>query len=160
MTIKTTIDTARGEVRFTSETDYLAVHLDRLSAANQRYAALHGIKQRVGDAGALGFDKELGRYATEDEKFTAMRRIADHLQSGAEDWEVRTAGEPKGGMLFTALTRAYPGKTADELRAFIKARSKAEQAALLASAALKPHVDAIRAEAGKGVDTDILLAGL
>ena len=160
MTIKTTIDAARGEVRFTSETDYLAVHLDRLSQANQRYAALHGIKQRVGDAAALSRDTETGLPATESAKFEAMRRVADHLQSGSEEWDLRTAGEPKGGMLFTALQRAYPAKSADDLRAFIKARSKAEQAALLASAALKPHVDAIRAEAGKGVDAEAILAGL
>ena len=80
--------------------------------------------------------------------------------SGSAEWDIRTAGEPKGGMLFEALRRAYPAKTPDELKAFIKARSKAEQAALLNSAALKPHVDAIRAEAGKGVDVDTILTGL
>jgi len=160
MPIKTTINEAERVITYTSATDYLAVHLDRIHPNNLAYAALHGIKQRVGDAGALGFDKELGRYATEEEKFVAMRRIADHLMSGAADWDIRAAGEPKGGMLFGALTRAYPGKTPDELRAFIKARSKSEQAALLNAPAIKVHVDAIRAEAGKGVDTDAILAGL
>lgn len=160
MTIRCTIDETRKLVAFTSADDYYAVHLDRLHPDNQAYAALHGLKQRVGDAGALGFDKELGRYATEAEKFAAMRKVGDHLMSGSAEWDIRTAGEPKGGMLFEALRRAYPAKTPDELKAFIKARSKAEQAALLNSAALKPHVDAIRAEAGKGVDVDTILAGL
>jgi hypothetical protein len=160
MPIRTTINEAGRIVTFTSATDYLAVHLDRIHPANLAYAALHGIKQRVGDAGALGFDKDLGRYPTDDEKFVAMRKVAEHLMSGSAEWDIRVAGEPKGGMLFEALKRAYPDKSTDDLKAFIKARSKAEQAALLSAPAIKVHVDAIRAEAGKGVDTDTLLAGL
>ena len=162
MAIKTSINASIGEVVFSNGVESITVHLDRLHIDNQRYAALHGLKQKVGDAAAIARDTETGKSATEEEKFAAMKAVVEHLESGTAEWNRRTQdGERKpSGLLFEALCRAYPQKDAAAIRTFIAARSKAEQAALLNSAALKPHVDAIRAEAGKGVDTEELLAGL
>jgi hypothetical protein len=126
------------------------------SVANRNYAALHGFKQRIGDAAALGQGSSL------DEKFSAMAEIVDHLESGSDEWRLKAqAGD-------TLLVRALLveaenlGKTIDSevLRAKVKALSAGQQSALLGSERLSGIVAKLRADAGRGTDTEALLGEL
>jgi len=152
MAIKSVINASIGTVAFTSTAgDTLTIHLERLHEANQRYAALHGLKQKVGDAAALGAS------ATDDDKFAAMRVIVDHLESGSPDWNLgRTSTD---SALIEALIAAGKDDTA-EMRAKVRAMTPAQRVALQTHPTVKPHYDAILAARGKSVDTDAILAGL
>lgn len=123
-------------------------------------AMLHGFVQRISDAAAISRDPETGLPASPELKFARMQRLAEHYESGAEEWTIRSGGGATGGgLLFQSLMRLFPEKGAEAIRARLEKLDKREQAALLNSPAVKVHADAIRAEAGKGIDTEELLAG-
>src|ERR1700749_4864064 len=98
MEIKRTVDSANGTILFTGwdktgaepkPTGHsLRFELSRAAGANRDYAALHGFNQRIADAGALGFDKSTGKFASMDDKFAARREVCDWIMSGAEEWEL------------------------------------------------------------------------
>lgn len=100
----------------------LVVYPDKMSAECRAYAMGHGIDQRVCDAAALSRDTSTGKSATPQEKFEAMRRIVDHLNSGSTDWAIRVAASsgPDAGLTLQAMMRAL-GKSLDGVEALIAA---------------------------------------
>lgn len=74
----------------------LTLNMDKVSAANQRRATIHGMRQRVNDSAAIPCDPNTGKPATPAEKYAAMERIVSHYNSGAEDWAINRA-EGGGG---------------------------------------------------------------
>lgn len=68
------------------------VRLADLSQAVRDRATLHGIKQRISDKAAIPRDTTTGASATPEQKFAAMRALAEHYSSGTENWELRGAG--------------------------------------------------------------------
>ena len=139
----------------------LVLDMSKMHEAMRMQACGHGMIQRVSDGAAIPCDPETGLPATPQEKFDAMKRLVDHYESGTDQWRlVVAAGERSGGLLFEALRRERPDADAETLRTFIKGLSKADQAALLASEELAPHVTAIRAAAGKGRDVSGMLSAL
>ncbi|MDX2059945.1 MAG: hypothetical protein SFV24_19200 [Gemmatimonadales bacterium] len=123
-------------------------------------AVINGMRQRIADAYAISRDPRTGKSATPGEKREAAKALVDHYESGAVEWDRKGGGGGGDSLLAKVLIRAYPGKDADALRAYAKARSASEREALLASPTLKPHADAIRGEAGRGIDAEALLAEL
>lgn len=103
----------------------LIVYPDKMSAECRAYAMGHGIDQRVCDAAALSRDTSTGKSATPQEKFEAMRRIVDHLNSGSTDWAIRVAASagPDAGLTLLAMMRAL-GKTLDDVEALVAATMK------------------------------------
>ena len=72
----------------------IAFDPDKASAVNRARAMMHGFKQRLADGAALVRDTETGLPATAQEKFDSIKRLADHYESGSDDWALRTA-EPR-----------------------------------------------------------------
>lgn len=114
----------------------------------------HGAEQKLGDETAGTEDV--------DDMVLDVDALLDRLNAG--EWSIRREG---GGMAGTSvLAQAlveFSGKTAEEIRGFLKEKSQAEKLALRMSAQLKPIVEKIEAaKAAKSahVDTDALLAGL
>jgi len=143
----------------------LAFDMSKASAANVAYAALHGFNQRIGDAGALGFNKDTGQYATPAEKFAAMQQIVDHIESGSDDWELpRSAAGPRLDSTIGLLVRAMmeEDSTRDEakVRVWAKALDTVKRKALLRSDRLRDIVARLEAEATAQVDTEALFEGL
>lgn len=142
----------------------ITLALANVSAANCAYAALHGFKQRITDMAALSRNPETGLAVTPQEKFDAIKRGVDHYMSGTDDWNMRVAGGERQdsgiALLVRALNEIYPAKTADELRAWVKSKSKADQLALKQSEKIKPLIDGYLAESTAGVDADALLGEL
>lgn len=95
---------------------------DKVSAENRARAMIHGFEQRIRDAAALSVDRDTGRSATAQEKHDAAKRIAEHLMSGATEWNLRPAASPgvDAGLTLQAIMRAL-GKTLDEAEALIAA---------------------------------------
>lgn len=139
---------------------------DRVSAENRARAMMHGFEQRIRDAAALSVDRETGRSATPQAKHDAALRIAEHLMSGATEWNMRVAANPglDAGLTLTAMMRAL-GKSLDEVEAIIAAtmtkREIERTPALKLWADSKQVAQAIldikRERADKGADVDDLL---
>lgn len=144
----------------------LIVYPDKMSAECRAYAMGHGIDQRVCDAAALSRDTSTGKSATPQEKFEAMRRIVDHLNSGSTDWAIRVAASagPDAGLTLLAMMRAL-GKTLDEVEAVIAAtmaKREVDRAAALKLWANSKQVaqailDIKRERADAGADAEDLL---
>ncbi len=71
--------------------DTASMHPDNIAAA-----VLHGMEQRIRDAGAIARDKETGASATPQQKYDAMQQLVEHYSSGSPDWTLKRA-EGAGG---------------------------------------------------------------
>lgn len=93
---------------------------DKVSAENRARAMIHGFEQRVRDAAALSVDRDTGKSATAQAKFDAAKRIADHLMSGATEWNIKPAatGGLDAGLVIMAIMRVFK-KTLDEAETVI-----------------------------------------
>lgn len=135
-----------------------------MSEANRTYAMLHGIKQRVIDAAALERDPATGLSATPEQKYMAMAAIVNHLNSGAEEWNIR--GQARGPrvdaefeMLLEAISEVRQRDPA-ELRDWLKKKTATERLALAMHDSIKPTLDAIRELKAASVDEESLFEGL
>lgn len=118
-----------------------------LSAEIRAYALVHGLKQKLVDAAAISRDPDTGRAATIDTKYEAVREVWERLHQG--EWNKRREGGAgaTGGLLYRALVRIIgEAKTAGEIKAFLAAKTDAEQAALRATPRVKAVIDEIKAE--------------
>lgn len=118
-------------------------------------AAMHGIGQKLVDAAALSRNPENGQAASVAEKYAAIKAVADRLNAGGAWNTERGEGVARGGLLFAAMSRLYPGKFADAeafgqwtatMATASKSTQKSVEAALRASAKVAPVIATIRAE--------------
>lgn len=126
-------------------------------------AARHGFKQRISDGAAMARDQKTGLPATEAEKFDAMQRLADHYQSGAEQWGLVATQGARGGFLFEALRELYPEHTPEQVREYLDGLSRKEQDALREDESVEPIIARMKRERMADqpkVDTKALLAKL
>jgi hypothetical protein len=116
--------------------------------------AAHGAEQKLGD--------ETAGLVDVDDALLAVDELIDRLYNG--EWAQRKEGSGLAGtsILARALVEVT-GKTAEEIKTFLKAKSQAEKIALRNSPRVKPVVERLEAEKvakGSAVDTDALLAEL
>lgn len=140
----------------------LTMRADALNSDVQRYAMMHGLKQKLVDAAAISRNPETGRAATVEDKYQAVNVVYNRLLSG--QWNAtREGGGNAGGLLAQALTRMYAGrKTAEDIKAFLAEKTDAEKTALRKNPRVAQIIEEIRAEQGKAanIDTDELLGEL
>ena len=175
MEIKRTVDVENGTVLFTGwdktgaepkPTGHsLRFTMSKASKAQRDYAALHGFNQRIGDAGALGFDKSTGKFATMDDKFQAMKEVCDWCESGNDDWDMpRSASGPRMDSTIEVLVKALmiekPEREEAVIRVKVKAMSIVQRKAMMASDKLKSIVAEIESANLSKVDVSELFAGL
>lgn len=137
--------------------------LRNISQSNKNRAMIHGFIQRISDAAAISRNPSTGLPASPADKLTAMDEVVQHYASGTEEWSRKRTGGvgADSGLLLEALTRMYPGKAREALQAWLKQRTPAERAGLMAEERVKATIDQIRMErAPKDVDAGALLAGL
>jgi hypothetical protein len=121
-------------------------------------AMIHGFKQKLIDAAAIGRDPDTGKSATIDDKYEAVREVFDRLAEG--EWNKPREGAPTGGLLLRALLRYFDGKKdREQLVAWLGAKSDAEKAALRKNAKIAAIIEEIKAEREDtdGIDSDALL---
>lgn len=123
--------------------------------ALMNHFAAHGAAQKIGDETAGEDDV--------DDMQLAVESIIERLSNG--QWSKEREGGGFGGtsVLIQALQLAWPAKTLEDIRAWLKPKTKAEKDALRASSRLKPIVDKLEAEkAAKTahIDTDALFNDL
>ena len=156
--INSTVLTFRGD-------NGLIISLDAMTLTPEirEAAMMHGLKQKIGDAGAISRNPETGRSATTGDKFDAMREVFERLTATRPQWnKTREGGDGgAGGLLFKALCKIKADKTPAEVRAYLEARTKEEQAALRKVPAIAAAIEEIKAANAKdgGIDGEALLAG-
>lgn len=127
-------------------------------------AMLHGLKQKLVDAAAISRNPDTGRAASPDDKWAAVMEVYSRITAAGGTWNKTREGGAggSGGLLFRALVRLYPAKTADQLREYLDGKSDAEKTALRKNPKVATVIEEIRAETGKAanVDTDELLGEL
>lgn len=164
--ITTSLAADNGSVTFkVAEAGEITLDLSKISDANRARAMLHGFVQRISDAAAIPFNKELNRYATPVEKFAAMSALVEHYHSGTAEWSrARAQSGPRytNGLLGECLKRLYPEKTPERIAEYLNGLKPSQRAQLLASDKVRPIAEQIRNEAAQEmkVDADALLAGL
>ena len=134
----------------------LSLDLGAVSEQVRLRAAIKGLTNRVIDAAALGFNEELGRYATPEEKFAAMKRLVDWYGTGTEEWNLRTGGQAKesaGGLLVQVLCEVWPEKEPGKIKEWVKGLGQAKREALLQEEKYRTVAERIRAELATKVDT-------
>lgn len=118
-----------GGLKFTvPECGSFVVRLADLSQAVRDRATLHGIKQRISDKAAIPRNTDTGLSATPQQKFEAMRALAEHYGTGTDQWDMRSAGggakaESTGETeLVLRAIAAIQGLKVEDVRERVKAR--------------------------------------
>lgn len=146
----------------------LTINMKQVSTQNATRAMHHGIIQRVSDAAALSRNTDTGQPASPADKFDAMKRIVDHLNSGSPDWSLRVASGESGSAVAGITLKAVAsvqGVSVDEMRQRIERLAEKRgitTRALLATLAKQEAVAKRIAEmrAPTGLDADDLLGEL
>ena len=141
-----------------SHGELLYIHPARLHDDIVRMAILHGLKQKLVDAAAISRNPDTGKSATIADKFNAVKAVYDRLMSGSWNKPHEDSGN-SGGLLLRALCRMQPGKTVEQLKAWLEGKTDKEKAALRANPRVAKVIDEIRSESAKtdDIDTDELL---
>lgn len=121
----------------------------RYPANIKGFMVFHGSKQKIGD--------EYADLDTVEDCMEAAREMDDRLADGK--WFADKQAFKGVSIVMRAIMMAY-SVSEEEARNFLKPLSAQEKAALKASAELKPFVDQIEAERGKGIDTKSILSKL
>ena len=139
----------------TLELDAAKLHTDM-----QHAAMLHGLKQKLVDAAAIGRDVETGRSATITDKFEAVKEIYDRLTGDAPTWnKVREGGTGggSGGLLARALME-LSGKDRTTVDAQLAVWTKEQKLALRKNDRIAAIITRMQSEgADNSIDTDGLL---
>jgi hypothetical protein len=145
----------------------IVIDANTLSEEIRNQALLHGLKQKLVDAAAISRNLDTGASASVDDKYNAVRKIADRLTADGAKWnEGRAAGSepsPTAGVnniLLRALMK-MTGRDMEYVKAYLGNKTKEQRAALRKN----PRVVQIMAELSaatvvNGVNTDELLSEL
>ena len=123
-------------------------------------AMLHGLKQKLVDAAAIGRNPDTGRAASLEDKYQAVKTVYDRVLAG--QWNATREGGATGGLLLRALAELYPAKTVETLREYLAGKTDAEKSAMRKNAKVAAIIERLRAESGdtSGIDSDALLGEL
>jgi hypothetical protein len=145
----------------------IVVDANTLSQEIRDQALLHGLKQKLVDAAAISRNLDTGASASVDDKYNAVRKIADRLMRVDAKWNegrATNADAPATAGVNNILLRALMQMTGRDLeytKAFLEGKTKEQRASLRKN----PRVMAIMAELSaatvvNGVNTDDLLTEL
>jgi hypothetical protein len=137
-----------------------------LSQAVKDAAMGYGLEVRLTRAAALEANEKTGKPATAEEKYTAIKKLANHYATGTESWTM--ASGPRDGWMNSdnlALAEALSAGFELDLEVAkekVKAMSASEREALRVDDEVKPWLDEVYAKrvGAAKVDTKGLLAKL
>ena len=139
----------------------LEVNADNLSADMKHKAMMHGLKQKLVDGAAIARSQYGGHSPSIDDKFTAVKEIADRLLAG--EWNKVRGGAGTSASANTLLARALvemTGKTPEVIAAFLESKTKEQKDALRKTEKVAVLIARMQAQAATSIDTDDLLAEL
>jgi hypothetical protein len=134
----------------------LEVNVADMPAAMQLQAAIHGMKQKLVDAAAIGRNTDTGRSANIDDKFAAVQEVYDRVVTQGMWNKIRgDGGSSKGSKSFLceALMELYK-KDRAVITVWMKEKTKEELAALKANYKVADIIRRMEAEKASSVDVD------
>ena len=139
----------------------LKISLSDLTPELREMAALHGLKQKIGDAAAISRDPASGRSATLSTKYDAAREVLERLTISQTWNKGREGGGATGGLLLRALCQFYSDKEPEEVRAWLETMDDAKKQALRVNPKISELIMKLKAEKPetRAIDSDALLAG-
>ena len=164
----TITDTGALSVVFSNGKSML-VHPNMLLPEITAHAVLHGLKQKLVDAAAIGRDPDTGRTATIDDKYNAVKEVFDRItgaNGATPTWnKVRTDGngsKPGTGGLLVRAMMMITNKPRDFILATLEAKTKEEIAALRKNPRIVEAIAKLQIEQANtsGIDSDALLDSL
>ncbi len=139
----------------------IAFNIRQLNEEMKAHALMHGIKQKLIDAAAIGRNPDTGRTADLNDKFDAISEVYERItRKENPQWnKVREGGASNlGGLLLRALIRQYAGrKTPEQLKEWLSTKSPEQQSALRASPAIAEIIAELRKEKADPTVGDALL---
>jgi hypothetical protein len=121
-------------------------------------AMMHGLKQKLVDAAAIGRNPDTGRSATIADKFDAVNDVYTRLAGGGDWNKAREGGSgANNGVLVRALVE-MTGKSPQTIVTFLEAKTKEEKAALRINPKVAAIIARMQSEKNTAIDTDELLA--
>jgi len=105
--------------------DVTALHPDII-----KQATLHGLKQKLVDAAAIGRDMVTGKSATVDEKMEAVLTVYRRITGENPSWNAAREGVEKTGGLFIRAMMELTGKTKSQLDEQLATLTKEQVSAL------------------------------
>ena len=147
-----TLTFASGEI--------LTVDSYNLSKQITDAAILHGLKQKLVDAAAIGRNPDTGASATPEDKFNAVKEIYDRITSPDGTWnKIRGdgTGSNGGGLLLRAMA-SLTGKTMEETQDILDGCSDDEIKALRATPKVQAKMAEFRKVKVSTVDVEALLS--
>lgn len=111
----------------------IIIDANTLSPEIRDMAMMHGLKQKLVDAAALSRNTDTGQPASVEDKYNAVKRVADRLKSPEGSWsEVRGGGEEKltGNNVLVRALMKMTGRDEAYVKDFLSAKTKEERAAL------------------------------
>lgn len=103
------------------------IAFDDLSGDVQRRAVGRAIADKLVDAAAISRDPVTGRSATVEDKYDAVRAVADRLLAGEWSKPRESAGATAGTLLLQALVRIFPKRSPEALKAWLAGKSDEEK---------------------------------
>ena len=142
----------------------LSLDVSKLSPEIQRYAMLHGIKQKLVDAAAITRNTETGASASIDDKYAAVKEVCDRIGSTNGTWnkERATTSTPKGAnsLLVRALMQ-MTGRDKAYVDDYLSAKTKEQREAIKRNPRVLAVISELQAQTVvNGIDTDELLSEL
>lgn len=134
----------------------IVLKFGQLSDSVKNEAMGYGMEVRLTRAAAMERDTKTGKPASAQDKYDAIKRLADHYATGTDAWAMASGGG--GGLsadtkaLIEALVRAL-GMHSDAAEEAVREMTSAERDALRIDDEIKPHLDAIYAERAKAGGT-------
>lgn len=156
----------------------LTFDASKASATNRARAMMHGFKQRIIDAAALDADKATGK-TDPQAKYDEMKRVIDHLESGAEEWNLKpqaststAASYVTKALIALGTYQDHDVSDAEKANAFVQKVSKIEKLGLKgemgkardwlekSSKTIRDKIAELRAAETPAVDADAALGEL
>lgn len=151
-----------GLILKSADGEKLSVLVDDLNPQMRAYCMVHGLKQKLIDAAAISRDAKTGKTATVATKWAAVYEVYQRLIDGA--WFADREGGGTGSLLFAALCRMQPEKSAEAIQTWLAAKDDKQKKALEGNPKVAAIIAEIRTERAKAtagdVDSDALLAEL
>lgn len=154
------INASVSQIMFTLGSQTLTFHAERATGTLGQ-ASLFGWSRKISNEAAMSRSPETGLPASNDEKLAAMASMIAHLETGTDQWSPNRTGARAStadlSLLVSALLELQPGKTRDELTAWVKSKEPAARSALMLNERVRPIIDRLRAALAADVDADSLL---
>lgn len=134
----------------------------RLSENIRLHATLHGLKQKLVDAGAIARSTITGRAATITEKESAVMEVYDRITRPDGTWnKVRESGATNTGGLLVAAMMELTGKDRAFIVDYLAEKSNEEKAALKLNQRVAAIILRLQSEkVNAAIDSDSMLDDL